>query len=94
MQVPGPRCQLVENVGLERREVPAGPLQAVHQLVLPHPVDGTRRGGQRGHQDQAGGIGGVAVAVGFIDHLHLSITAMGDVVGDCLTQAGVDRAHL
>ena len=94
VQVPSPRRQLVENVGLERGEVPTWSLKAVHQLVVPYPMDGSRSRGEGCHQNQPGGIRGVTVAVRLVDQFHLGVAVMSDVVGDGFAEAWVDRAHL
>ena len=51
-----------------------------------------RRGRERGHQDQAGGIRGIAVAITAVDLFSLGIPAVGDVMGDGFAEGRIDGA--
>jgi hypothetical protein len=75
VQIPGAGRQFVEDVGLEGGEVTTGALEAIDQLVFAQAVNGTRRGGERSDEDQAGGIRGIGVAIGYVDLFNLRAPA-------------------
>ena len=43
MQIPGTSGQLVEHIGFESGQIPAGALKTVHELVFAQAVNGTGR---------------------------------------------------
>jgi hypothetical protein len=94
VEIPGAGRQFVEDVGLEGGEVATGALEAIDQLIFAQPVNGARRGGEGGDENEARGIGGVGVAIGQVDLLNLGVATVGDVMRDGFTERGIDGANL
>lgn len=63
VQIPGSAGQPIRHVGLEGGQIPARPLEAVHDLVFSQALDGAGRGRQGGGQDEPCGVGCVAIAM-------------------------------
>jgi hypothetical protein len=94
LKIPGSDIKLVEDLGLEHREVPAGPLEEIIDLEIPESVDGPCGGGQGGEEEELGRFGGIARSILFVKDFRLGGAFVADVVGDRLGQALIDGSDL
>ena len=86
VEIPGPRCELIEDVGLKGAQVATGALQAVDKLIFTQAMDGAWRRRERSDENQPRGIRCIGISIGDIDLLDLSIAAVRDVMGDGFTE--------
>jgi hypothetical protein len=54
--------------------------------MFAQPVNGARRAGEGGDQNESRGFGGVGVPIGLVDLLDFGVAAVRDVVRDGFTQ--------
>ena len=84
MEVPGAGSQLVEDVSFEGGKIPSRALETIHELIFAEPVNGAGGGGERGDQDQSGGIRSIRVSIGMVDLFDFSVPAVSHTGNLCL----------